>query len=178
MPSIGAPIPTVSGSSFVEEKEPPDVDVLTQTCKVPLEATANAGTVAWSCVVPMNVVDRPKPPGQADTVSPEAKPVPVTVSVKLALPADTAAGAMAVTVRSAGMVRVKGDEGAPPGFVAAITTRPGSNPSMRKRGTATSLIESTTPRLVPFQASVIPCWKPEPFTINHFPSKSPVLYQP
>jgi hypothetical protein len=79
---------------------------------------------------------------------------------------------MLVNVRSGGTVRVKGDEGVPPGFVALTLTGPGV--CMRLGGTVSPTGEETGPRLVPFQESVIPCWKPEPFTYKNLLAKSPV----
>jgi hypothetical protein len=67
--------------------------------------------------------------------SPETKPVPLTVSVKLALPAATEAGDTLVSVRSEGTVKLKDAEGAPPGFVAVIVTGPGV--PIRLNGTGT-----------------------------------------
>src|SRR6266853_3607681 len=112
----------------------------------------------------MNVVTSPKLPGQTAIASPDAKPEPFTVSVTLALPAGTFAGEMLVRVRSGGIVKVRGDDGAPPGFLAVITTVPGAR--SRLEGTSRQSMPNSHPigprsilgpMPVPFQESVAPC---------------------
>jgi len=172
---IGPPVPTVRGSSFVETKQQLGANVPTQTCRIALEATVDAGTVAWSCVALMNVVERLKLPGQTVIVSPETKPVPLTVSVKLALPAKTEAGDILVNVRNGGMVIFMGCDGVPPGFVALILTGPGVCIRLGGRATSDPL---KAPRLIPFQEIVTPCCKPEPLASRKSPANSPVaVYQ-
>src|ERR1051326_5529658 len=122
--SSGPPLPTLRGSSFVDAKNPLALSESTHTCNVALDATLDAGMLARSCVLLMNWVDR-KFPGNTATVSPLAKPVPFTVSVKVEAPAETLLGLMLVKVRRAGTVAAKAAEGTPPGFLAVIETGPG-----------------------------------------------------
>src|SRR5258708_34566931 len=97
--------------------------------------------------------------------SPKTNPEPFTVSVKLALPAGTVAGEMPVSVRSAGIVKVAADDGAPPGFAAVIFTGPGT--CARLEGTAGNCPGVVYgPRSVPFHEIVTPGSKPEPVTLN------------
>src|SRR6266853_1297601 len=111
----------------------------------------------------MKVVDeRQNGPGRTQMLSPKAKPEPFTVSVKLALPAGTVAGEMLVSVRNGGIVKVTGDEAAPPGFAAVMFTGPGTR--ARLEGTVINSPGVYGPRLVPFHEIVTPGSKPEPFT--------------
>jgi hypothetical protein len=157
---------------------------LTQTCSVPPDPTNDAGTVTWSWVEFKNVVERPKLPGQIATASWDVKPAPFTVSVKAALPVGTLAGEMLARLRSAGIVKVTGAEGAPPGFVAVITTGPG----IRRRLTGTFTLRKPNPHSIwprviarlgsaPLHESTAPGWKPEPARNNTPLAKNPLSPQ-
>src|SRR6516164_6598059 len=97
-------------------------------------------------------------------LSPDANPVPLTVSVRSGLPVSTLAGEILVSVRSGGIVRTSGADGAPPGFTAVIFTGPGV--CVRLEGTERDWNGVNVPRLVPFQETVTPGSKPEPLTLR------------
>src|SRR5439155_3631429 len=75
---------------WAAEVPPPGAGVTTVTCGVPAAATSAAAMAAVSCVALTNVVVRVAPFHL--TVLPLTKPVPVTVSVKAALPAAVLIG--------------------------------------------------------------------------------------
>src|SRR5436190_1904523 len=97
------------------EVPPPGAGVTAVTCGVPAAATSAAAMAAVSCVALTNVVVRVAPFHL--TVLPLTKPVPVTVSVKAALPADVLIGDRAARV---------GDELFTVNVCAAVVPPPGA----------------------------------------------------
>src|SRR5205823_9701287 len=104
---------------WAAEVPPPGAGVTTVTCGVPAAATSAAAMAAVSCVALTNVVVRVAPFHL--TVLPLTKPVPVTVSVKAALPAAVLVGDRAARVGDELFtVNVCAAEVPPPG--AGVTT--------------------------------------------------------
>ena len=89
----------------------------------PAVCTADAGTVAVSCVEETKVVVRFEPFQR--TSEPETNPEPVTVRLKAGLPTAALPGLMAVMMGSATTVNVTLLEPRPPEFSTDTGTLPG-----------------------------------------------------
>jgi hypothetical protein len=92
--SVGAGGGVVTVSVTLDDVPPPGAGLKTVIACVPVEATSVARIAAVNDVVDPNVVTRSLP--STRTIAPLTKPLPVTVSVKAALPAATLIGAIVV----------------------------------------------------------------------------------
>jgi len=150
------------------EVPPPGAGFATVIESVPEEATSLAGIAAVSCVLLTKVVVRFAP--LARTTEPGMKPLPVSVRVKAALPAETLTGEI---VESEGdgllIVSVKAVEAPPPGagFAAVIETVPEEATSLAGIAAVSCvLLTKVVLRLEPFTCTRDPFTKFEPFTVS------------
>src|SRR5882724_2114757 len=150
------------------EIPPPGAGFATVIESVPEEATSLAGIAAVSCVLLTKVVVRFAP--LARTTEPGMKPLPVSVRVKAALPAETLTGEI---VESEGdgllIVSVKAVEAPPPGagFAAVIETVPEEATSLAGIAAVSCvLLTKVVLRLEPFTCTRDPFTKFEPFTVS------------
>jgi hypothetical protein len=108
----------------------------TVTDTVPAVATCAAGTVTTSCVEEEDVGVRLVPPKL--TIEPETKFVPVTVKVKLALPAVTQLGLSELMLGTAVIVNVAAVDVAPQGL--GFTTVTDAVPAVFTRVAGTAAV--------------------------------------
>src|SRR5262245_20864565 len=141
---------------------------VTTTARVPWLATSVACTAILICVAESTVTVRAWPPTAA--VAPVAKPVPVTVSVKAALPAVTLAGLTLVMVGVGfEMVSERAPEVPPPG--AGVNTVmlgfPAATISLAVMA-AVSCVDETNVvvRLTPLTWTIEPLVKLEPVAVR------------
>lgn len=152
----------------------------TETCAVPPAAMSEAGIAALTCVLLKKLVERAEPFHR--TVAPEAKPVPLTHSVKPGPPAaalvgeiDCSSGAGPEGGGGGGggggeppppvIVKAKAPEGVPPGLATETCAVPPA--AMSEAGIAALtcvLLKKLVERADPFQSTVAPEAKPVPLT--------------
>src|SRR6266850_3991819 len=150
------------------EVPPPGAGVTTVTCGVPAAATSAAAMAAVSCVGLTKVVVRAAP--FHCTLEPLTKLVPVSVSVKAALPADVPVGD---SVESVGeglvMLNVCAAEVPPPG--AGVTTVTDAVAAVARSAAGMAAVScvaltKVVVRAAPFQRTVEPLPKLLPFTAS------------
>src|SRR6267143_5615650 len=180
---VSGPVPTVApvgispvspGAGLVTVKAcaaevpPPGAGVTTVTCGVPAAATSAAAMAAVSCVGLTKVVVRAAP--FHCTLEPLTKLVPVSVSVKAALPADVPVGD---SVESVGeglvMLNVCAAEVPPPG--AGVTTVTDAVAAVARSAAGMAAVScvaltKVVVRAAPFQRTVEPLPKLLPFTAS------------
>src|SRR5205823_11547226 len=153
---------------WAAEVPPPGAGVTTVTCGVPAAATSAAAMAAVSCVALTNVVVRVAPFHL--TVLPLTKPVPVTVSVKAALPAAVLVGDSAARVGDELFtVNVCAAEVPPPGV--GVTTVTCGVPAAATSAAAMAAVScvaltNVVVRVAPFHLTVLPLTKPVPVTVS------------
>src|SRR5436189_228988 len=156
VPPPGAGVATVICA--VAAAPPPAAGVITVTCGVPAAATSAAAMAAVSCVALTNVVVRAAP--FQLTVEPPTKLLPVTVSVKAALPADVLVGDRAARVGDELFtVNVCAAEVPPPG--AGVTTVTCGVPAAATSAAAMAAVSwvaltNVVVRVAPFHLTVLP----------------------
>src|SRR6266404_66681 len=133
------------------EVPPPGAGVTTVTCGVPAAATSAAAMAAVSWVALTKTVVRTAP--FQLTVEPLTKPVPVTVSVKAALPAAVLVGDSAARV---------GDELFTVNVCAAEVPPPGAGVTTVSCVALTNVVV----RVAPFQRTLEPLTKLVPLTVS------------
>src|SRR5438477_80722 len=150
------------------EVPPPGAGVITVTCGVPAAATSAAAMAAVSCVALTKTVVRAAP--FQLTVEPPAKLLPVTVSVKAALPADVLVGDRAARVGDELFtVNVCAAEVPPPG--TGVTTVTCGVPAAATSAAAMAAVScvaltKVVVRVAPFHLTVLPLTKPVPVTVS------------
>src|SRR5256885_4805646 len=150
------------------EVPPPGAGVITVTCGVPAAATSAAAMAAVSCVALTKTVVRAAP--FQLTVEPLTKLLPLTVSVKAALPADVLVGDRAARVGDELFtVNVCAAELPPPG--AGVTTVTCGVPAAATSAAAMAAVScvaltKVVVRVAPFHLTVLPLTKPVPFTVS------------
>jgi hypothetical protein len=101
------------------------------------------------------------------TVDPLTKPVPLTVRVKLALPAVTEFGLRLVIASAVLTVNVAGADAAPPVLATVTLAVPALAMSAAGTEAVTCVAETkVVVRAVPFQFTVEPLTNPEPVTVR------------
>src|SRR6266404_5372508 len=150
------------------EVPPPGAGVTTVTCGVPAAATSAAAMAAVSWVALTKTVVRTAP--FQLTVEPLTKPVPVTVSVKAALPADVLVGDRAARVGDELFtVNVCAAEVPPPG--AGVTTVTCGVPAVARSDAGIAAVSwvaltKVVVRAAPFQRTLEPLTKLLPFRVR------------
>src|SRR5439155_320716 len=150
------------------EVPPPGVGVTTVTCGVPAAATSAAAMAAVSCVALTKVVVRAAPSQR--TVEPLTKLVPVTVSVRAALPADVLVGDSVESVGEGLLtLNVCAAEVPPPGAGVTTVTDAVAAVARSEAGMAAVSCVALTKvvvRAAPFQRTPEAFTKLLPFTVS------------
>src|SRR5438874_1040926 len=150
------------------EVPPPGVGVTTVTCGVPAAATSAAAMAAVSCVALTKVVVRAVPFQR--TVEPLTKLVPVTVSVRAALPADVLVGDSVESVGEGLLtLNVCAAEVPPPGAGVTTVTDAVAAVARSEAGMAAVSCVALTKvvvRAAPFQRTPEALTKLLPFTVS------------
>src|SRR5438309_1013735 len=150
------------------EVPPPGAGVITVTCGVPAAATSAAAMAAVSCVALTKTVVRAAP--FQLTVEPPTKLLPVTVSVKPALPADVLVGDRAARVGDELFtVNVCAAEVPPPG--AGVTTVTDAVVAAARSVAGIAAVSwvaltNVVVRVAPFQRTLEPVTKLLPFRVR------------
>src|SRR5882762_5030078 len=150
------------------EVPPPGAGVTTVTCGVPAAATSAAAMAAVSCVALTKVVVRAVPFQRR--LEPLTKPLPVSVSVKAALPADVLVGDRAARVGDELFtVNVCAAEVPPPGAGVTTVTDAVAAAARSEAGIAAVSCVALTKvvvRVAPFQRTLEPLTKLLPFRVR------------
>src|SRR5437762_293802 len=154
------------------EVPPPGVGVTTVTCGVPAAATSAAAMAAVSCVALTKVVVRAVPFQR--TVEPLTKLVPVTVSVRAALPADVLVGDSVESVGEGLLtLNVCAAEVPPPGAGVTTVTDAVAAVARSEAGMAAVSCVALTKvvvRAAPFQRTLAPMSYPVPVSVSVNPA--------
>jgi hypothetical protein len=140
--------------------------LVTPTVMVPAAATAEAGTVAWSWVAESKEVVRAA--SFSVIAAPETNPTPVAVKVKDPLPAVTAGGEMAVSLKELPVtVKFSVPEVVLSGFITRMLTVPGEAICADATFAVSSVADATAVESdAPFHRIVVPLTKFVPFAVR------------
>src|SRR6267378_2633803 len=161
------------------EVPPPGAGVTTVTCGVPAAATSAAAMAAVSCVGLTKVVVRAAP--FHCTLEPLTKLVPVSVSVKAALPAEVPVGDSVVSVgEGLVMLNVCAAEVPPPG--AGVTTVTDAVAAVARSAAGMAAVScvaltKVVVRAAPFQRTLAPMSNPVPVRVSVNPAPPAVTLE-